>query len=141
MREMRAATKHVATERAEHVDHAVKALPGMDQARYARADISSLEERVAEVRKETEIVKAAHEAGESYICGVFGEVNLSKSSGAYHEIESLDYNSTLAIDSREGSSSTIAFVVITIFPLSTFSNKRVSRPYACRTCRGASGSL
>lgn len=65
LRESRPVTKQVTAERAEHVAHATKALPAIDRARQVRAEISGLEERVAEVKKETENIKAAHDAGAS----------------------------------------------------------------------------
>jgi hypothetical protein len=63
LREARAAVEHVATERSKHVDRAAKELPSIERARQVRAEISSLEERMAEVRKETQRIKTAHEAG------------------------------------------------------------------------------
>ena len=63
LRETRAATKHVIVERSKHIEHAAKELPSINKARQIRSEVSSLEERVAEVRKETQRIKAAHDAG------------------------------------------------------------------------------
>ncbi|KAF8576885.1 hypothetical protein K439DRAFT_1640144 [Ramaria rubella] len=62
VREARAAIKHVAAERTRHLEHAVEALPPIETARLVRAEVASLEERVAEVRKETQRLRAAHDA-------------------------------------------------------------------------------
>ncbi|KAF8488579.1 UV radiation resistance protein/autophagy-related protein 14 [Gautieria morchelliformis] len=67
LREARSATKHVAAERSKHVERASKELPAIDKARQIRSEISSLEERVTEVRKETQRIKAAHEAARERI--------------------------------------------------------------------------
>lgn len=63
LRETRAATRHVSVERSRHIEHATKELPFIDKARQVRSEISSLEERVTEVRKETQRIKAAHNTG------------------------------------------------------------------------------
>lgn len=45
---------HVAKEAAKQVKHATKELGAMDRARQTRAELAGLEERVAEVRTETQ---------------------------------------------------------------------------------------
>lgn len=63
LREARTAIESVAIERSKHVERAAKGLPSINKARQVRAEISGLEQRVAEVRKETQRLKVAHDTG------------------------------------------------------------------------------
>lgn len=91
LREAHTTIEHVAAERSKHVDRAAKELPSIERARQVRSEISSLEERVAEVRKETQRITAAHEAGTCSVrfVAINSPTRMHFSAGTHRQIKSV----------------------------------------------------
>lgn len=66
IREVRSTLHTLGIERTKNVDKASAALPHIEASRHQRAEIASLEERVAELRKETQKIRDAYSTGAKY---------------------------------------------------------------------------
>ncbi|KAF8523335.1 UV radiation resistance protein/autophagy-related protein 14 [Hysterangium stoloniferum] len=62
LRDARSTIQHIAAERSANVERAARELTTIDKSRQIRAEIAGLEERITEVRKETQRIRDAHAA-------------------------------------------------------------------------------